>query len=213
MLFLFSPLFSDFGVVDMCRPVCLSPQGGRTLAGTAGPVLLPPSSHYAPSGSIYRQQMSPSRTLEEGVQMVGVRWRAGRGSLGCRAGLYGMMKTQEPGIIHKVKGTRATFNSFISMQHHRANAKAVKVGGTAAQGLGNVCKVGGAKAIFSSLLLQRHRVNANFCESWNGSCPLCPRRFRATVSQNCNLAWVSEWKIPAQKYGESVKFGGKCGMN
>ncbi|XP_043220041.1 uncharacterized protein LOC122380706 [Amphibalanus amphitrite] len=44
-------------------------KGGRTLAGTAGPVLLPPSSHYAPSGSIYRQQMSSGRTIEEGVQM------------------------------------------------------------------------------------------------------------------------------------------------
>ena len=34
-----------------------------------------------------------------------------------------------------------------------------------------------------------------------------------TVSQNCHLAWVSEWQIWAQKDGESGKFGGKYRMN
>ena len=37
------------------------------------------------------------------------------------------------------------------------------------QGLGNVCKVGGAKPIFSSFFsVQRHRANVNFFQSCSG---------------------------------------------
>ena len=45
-----------------------------------------------------------------------------------------------------------------------------------------------------------------------GSGPAQPALLSA-VSVNYNLAWVSEWKIRTQKDGESVKFGGKCGIN
>ena len=33
------------------------------------------------------------------------------------------------------------------------------------------------------------------------------------MSQNCNLAWVSKWKIWASKDCDRGKFGGKYGMN
>ena len=53
--------------------------------------------------------------------------------------------------------------------------------------LGNVCKVGGAKMIFSSFLsIQRHRTKVKFCQTWRNSCPLCPHYSRAS-------SWIRPW--------------------
>ena len=56
------------------------------------------------------------------------------------------------------------------------------------QGLGNVCKVGGARTIFSSfLVIHRHyRANVKFCQIWRGSS--LPRCSQVTVDRRSFLA-------------------------
>ena len=44
------------------------------------------------------------------------------------------------------------------------------------------------------LSMQRHRANVYFCESWRGSCPLCPRGSRVIVVKGSyKSAFISSW--------------------
>ena len=101
-----------------------------------------------------------------------------------------------PGIISSGLARVTSYSFFLSLygvfepvdklneQHfHRSALSAT----CCIRGLGNICKVGGTRIIFSSFpSMNRRGANVKCCQNWRNGCPLCPLRSRA----------ISIWLLP-----------------